>query len=63
LYGMGESRGGYESLVVPFDGAPYRTATTWNPGGTALRFQIGLEDVADLQADLAAGFERIKAVG
>ncbi|MBL8569794.1 MAG: cystathionine beta-lyase [Phreatobacter sp.] len=62
LFGMGYSWGGYESLVVPFDCAPYRTATEWNPGGTALRFQIGLEDVKDLQADLAAGFERMKAV-
>ncbi len=61
LFGMGYSWGGYESLVVPFDCAPYRTVTTWNPGGPALRFQIGLEDVKDLQADLAAGFERMKA--
>jgi cystathionine beta-lyase len=63
LFGMGYSWGGYESLVVPFDCAPYRTVTTWSPGGPALRFQIGLEDVADLQADLAAGFERMKAAG
>lgn len=63
LFGMGYSWGGYESLVVPFDCAPYRTVTTWNPGGPALRFQIGLEDVADLQADLAAGFDRIRAAG
>ena len=61
LFGMGYSWGGYESLVVPFDCSTYRTATTWNPGGTALRFQIGLEDVADLQADLTAGFARMKA--
>lgn len=63
LFGMGYSWGGYESLVVPFDCSTYRTATAWNPGGTALRFQIGLEDVTDLQADLAAGFERMKAAG
>jgi cysteine-S-conjugate beta-lyase len=61
LFGMGYSWGGYESLVVPFDCSTYRTVTKWNPGGNALRFQIGLEDVADLQADLAAGFERMKA--
>jgi cystathionine beta-lyase len=61
LFGMGYSWGGYESLVVPFDCSSYRTATTWSPGGTALRFQIGLEDVADLQADLTAGFERMHA--
>ena len=61
LFGMGYSWGGFESLVIPFDCAPYRTATKWSPGGPALRFQIGLEDVADLQADLEAGFARLRA--
>ena len=59
LFGLGYSWGGFESLVVPFDCSEYRTATVWNPGGPALRFSIGLEDVADLQADLARGFERL----
>jgi cystathionine beta-lyase len=59
LFGLGYSWGGFESLVVPFDCSTYRTATTWNPGGPALRFSIGLEDVADLQADLARGFDRL----
>jgi cystathionine beta-lyase len=63
LFGMGYSWGGYESLVIPFDCRGYRTATTWNPGGPALRFQIGLEDVADLQDDLARGFAAMKAAG
>ena len=31
LFGMGYSWGGYESLVIPFDCATYRTATTWAP--------------------------------
>jgi cystathionine beta-lyase len=61
LFGMGYSWGGFESLVVPFDPTAYRTATTWNPGGPALRFQIGLEEVADLQADLDRGFARMRA--
>jgi cystathionine beta-lyase len=61
LFGMGYSWGGYESLVIPFDCASYRTATTWNPGGPALRFQVGLEDMSDLQADLDAGFARLRA--
>ncbi len=60
LFGMGYSWGGYESLVIPFDCSPYRTATVWNPGGPALRFQIGLEDLGDLQADLDRGFERLR---
>ncbi|WP_204326174.1 PLP-dependent transferase, partial [Stenotrophomonas maltophilia] len=37
LFGMGYSWGGYESLVIPFDCTNYRTATTWAPGGPALR--------------------------
>jgi cystathionine beta-lyase len=61
LFGMGYSWGGYESLVIPFDCRSYRTATTWAPGGPALRFQIGLEDAADLQDDLARGFEAMLA--
>ncbi len=61
LFGMGYSWGGFESLVIPFDCATYRTATTWNPGGPALRFQVGLEDMEDLQADLEAGFARLRA--
>ncbi|RFB80589.1 cystathionine beta-lyase [Methylovirgula sp. 4M-Z18] len=61
LFGLGYSWGGYESLLVPFDCSDYRTATTWNPGGPALRFQVGLEDLDDLQADLDAGFARLRA--
>jgi cystathionine beta-lyase len=60
LFGMGYSWGGFESLVVPFDCATYRTATQWNPGGHALRFHIGLEDLEDLKADLDAGFARLR---
>ena len=61
LFGMGFSWGGFESLVIPFDCRAYRTATNWNPGGPGLRFHIGLEDVSDLQADLDAGFSRLRA--
>jgi cystathionine beta-lyase len=61
LFGMGFSWGGYESLVIPFDAKSYRTATKWEPGGPALRFHIGLEDVDDLRADLEAGFQRLAA--
>jgi cystathionine beta-lyase len=61
LFGMGFSWGGYESLVIPFDPSSYRTATKWKAEGQALRLHIGLEDVEDLKADLAAGFERLAA--
>ncbi|MGB4865885.1 MAG: cystathionine beta-lyase [Hyphomicrobium sp.] len=59
LFGMGYSWGGYESLVIPFDPVPYRTATKWTDAGPALRFHIGLDNVDDLKADLAAGFARM----
>ncbi|MBY0225379.1 MAG: cystathionine beta-lyase [Hyphomicrobium sp.] len=62
LFGMGYSWGGYESLVIPFDCGTYRTATRWSAPGPALRFHAGLESVDDLIADLAAGFDRMKAV-
>jgi cystathionine beta-lyase len=61
LFGMGYSWGGFESLVIPFDCASYRTATTWAPGGPALRLHIGLENVEDLKADLERGFAAFNA--
>ncbi len=60
LFGMGYSWGGFESLVIPFNCATYRTATKWEPGGHALRFHIGLEDLEDLKRDLDAGFTRLR---
>jgi cystathionine beta-lyase len=61
LFGLGYSWGGFESLVIQFDCAPYRTAATWAPGGPALRFHIGLENVEDLKADLERGFAAFNA--
>jgi cysteine-S-conjugate beta-lyase len=61
LFGMGFSWGGFESLVIPFDCATYRTATTWNPGGPTLRLHIGLENIEDLKADLDCGFAALVA--
>ncbi|MFA7587299.1 MAG: PLP-dependent transferase, partial [Novosphingobium sp.] len=62
LFGIGYSWGGFESLVVPVDPAAIRTASPWPPTGMAqadghgLRLAIGLEDPADLIADLERGF-------
>jgi len=61
LFGMGYSWGGFESLVIPFDCASYRTATQWAPSGPSLRLHIGLEDVGDLKADLDGGFAAFNA--
>jgi cystathionine beta-lyase len=63
LFGMGDSWGGYESLVVPFDPRPLRSATPWPYKGVALRFHIGLENTDDLKADLAEGFKRLISAG
>jgi cysteine-S-conjugate beta-lyase len=61
LFGIGASWGGYESLAIPFDCAPLRTATRWEPGGPTVRFHIGLEAVEDLIADLEHGFAALAA--
>lgn len=63
LFGMGASWGGFESLVIPFNATPSRTATTWAPKGQTLRLHIGLEAVEDIKDDLAQGFARLKAAG
>ncbi len=59
LFSMGWSWGGYESLIIPFDPVPYRTATKWPYEGQALRIHVGNENLDDLKADLTAGFERL----
>jgi cystathionine beta-lyase len=61
LFGIGASWGGFESLAIPFDCAGIRSATRWAPGGPAVRFHIGLEDVDDLIADLERGFAALAA--
>jgi cysteine-S-conjugate beta-lyase len=61
LFGIGASWGGYESLAIPFDCTPLRSATRWEPGGPTVRFHIGLEAVEDLTADLERGFAALAA--
>ncbi len=60
LFGMGWSWGGFESLVIPTHPERTRSATPWAPGGPCLRFAIGLEEPADLIADLEDGFARLR---
>ena len=55
LFKLGYSWGGPTSLVVPYELSSMRS-TGWPAhlkAGTLVRFSVGLEDVADLQADLA----------
>jgi len=62
VFGIGVSWGGFESLVIPLlEVSPYRTATTFAPGGPMVRFHIGLEDTGDLIADLERGFAALAA--
>jgi cystathionine beta-lyase len=61
LFGIGFSWGGYESLALPVDPEPLRTATPWQSEGPLVRFHIGIEDPQDLIADLAAGLARFES--
>jgi cystathionine beta-lyase len=55
LFGIGSSWGGYESLARTYP----RGVHGWR-GGALIRLHIGLEDPADLIADLARGFAAIE---
>ena len=55
LFGFGFSWGGFESLILPCNPQLKRsTSDRWKSGsyGTLVRAQIGLEDEADLIAEL-----------
>jgi cysteine-S-conjugate beta-lyase len=57
-FGIGYSWGGFESLALPVDPQRHRSVTQRSDAGPIVRLQIGLEDPADLIADLAAGLAR-----
>ena len=54
LFGIGYSWGGFESLAVTAN--PPRSAVPWTGADPLIRLSIGLEDPADLIADLERGF-------
>lgn len=60
LFGMGYSWGGFESLILPLNPKPHRTATAWDDRGTLLRLHAGLEDPDDLIWDLDDAFHRMR---
>ena len=60
-FGIGYSWGGYESLIVAAKLGSLRTIKPWS-GGALIRVHIGLEDPADLIADLEAGFARMLSI-
>jgi cystathionine beta-lyase len=55
MFGLGASWGGYESLALPF--SPRGRTVRWPYAGPGVRIHIGLEDPADLIADLQQGFD------
>lgn len=60
LFGIGYSWGGFESLALPVDPGSIRTAQRWDDKrGLLIRLNIGLEDPADLIADLEQAFASI----
>jgi cystathionine beta-lyase len=63
LFGIGASWGGYESLALPTTGFVTRTATDAAFPGPIVRLHIGLEEPADLIADLAQGFAHMATTG
>jgi cysteine-S-conjugate beta-lyase len=61
LFGMGASFGGFESLAIPIDSTRLRQITG-SADNRYIRLHVGLEDPADLIADLEQGFEHLRAV-
>lgn len=59
LFGLGYSWGGYESLAVHVWLGDRTVLKTEYPG-PVIRLQIGLEDVADIIADLERGFAAVE---
>lgn len=57
LFGIGYSWGGTHSLAVPYRIAAMRP--DWKDAGTLVRFNIGLEDPADLIADIGQALGKL----
>lgn len=58
LFKLGYSWAGPMSLCAPYDIPALRTTTPWPYKGGLVRFSVGLEAVADLQADIAQALEK-----
>lgn len=59
-FGIGYSWGGFESLCVPTSPEKLRRPGGFQTKGLSMRLAIGLEDPADLIADLAAALTRME---
>ncbi len=58
LFGLGYSWGGANSLVMPYRINAMRRG--WQGSGILVRFNIGLEDTADLIADIDAALSNLQ---
>ena len=61
FFGLGYSWGGYESLAVHVNLADRKVAKA-PAEGPVIRLQIGLEDIADIKADIERGLAAARAV-
>jgi cystathionine beta-lyase len=61
LFGIGASWGGFESLITFHRPQTIRTAVPWQAEGPLVRIHIGLEEPADLIADMEASFAAVAA--
>ncbi len=62
FFRIGYSWGGFESLIMPAKIGTLRTVRPWT-GGPLVRLHCGLEDPADLIADLGDGLAAMAAAG
>ena len=60
-FAIGWSWGGANSLAMPYNIKSMRTASDWPHEGVLVRFYIGLEDEADLRADLERALAGLEA--
>lgn len=61
LFKLGFSWGGFESLIMFYDGlSRIRSVTKWDDAQIIVRLHIGLEDPDDLIADLESGFSVLR---
>lgn len=58
LFAIGWSWGGSHSLALPYDVRSMRTASSWPHEGVLVRFYVGLEEEADLRADIEQAFAK-----
>jgi cystathionine beta-lyase len=57
LFGIGASWGGFESLISE---GQFKRSVSARPNGRVIRIYAGVEDTADLLADIEQGFEHMR---